>query len=134
MSAQAGTSHGEMQTAGAGGEFPTAPAETEDAISQAEAERAALNYIAGSLLPPKNEPALVEDATVEKPWGWVFFWNTRLFTETGDLMHAVIGPAPVCVDRRDGSAASIDALRPLDRELRRYERKIGVRPWWKLWK
>ena len=86
------------------------------------------------LLPPKNEPALIDEKTREMPWGWVFSWNTRLYTETGDLMHAVIGPPPVCVDRRNGNADAVDALRPLERELRRYERKIGVRRWWRFWK
>ena len=99
-----------------------------------DAKREALAYVRETLLAEsKNEPALLESETVEKPWGWVFFWNTRLFTETGDLVHAVFGPDPVCVSRSDGRVTSVSGERPLQRELRRYERKSGFRPWWRLW-
>ena len=75
----------------------------------------------------------MEPAIVEGPWGWVFFWNTGLYLETGDLEHAMVGAPPLCVDREHGSVSTVANVEPLTRELRKYERKIGVRPWWKLW-
>ena len=38
----------------------------------------------------------------EVPAGWVFYWNSVEYVETGDDRHAVIGNAPLFVDREDG--------------------------------
>lgn len=105
-----------------------------DELSWEEARRRALQFVRENFLAEtKNEPALIEDQTIEMPWGWVVFWNTLLYTETGDLEHAVIGPEPICVDRRKGTVASVLSDKPLNREIRRFERRSGIRPWWKLW-
>jgi hypothetical protein len=79
------------------------------------------------------DPAIVEDETIERNWGWVIFWNTRLYAETGDLEHAQVGTAPVCVSRQDGAAMTLQNIEPLEPEIRRFERRIGARPWWKFW-
>jgi hypothetical protein len=49
------------------------------------------------------EYVLLDDETVETDVGWVFFWTSRRFVETGDLSDAVAGNGPLLVDRRDGS-------------------------------
>lgn len=82
---------------------------------------------------PRLEPGIIEERTIEMPWGWIFFWNTRLYLETGDLEHALIGMPPLCVDRRQGSVSPVANVEPLTREIKRFERKIGARPWWKVW-
>ena len=108
-------------------------------ISQEEAIERALDTVRSDLATaediPQIEPAIVPDKTIEKPWGWVFFWNTRLYAETGDLEHAMVGgTAPVCVNRTDGAACSVEPLYPIERAIRRYERRIGARPWWRFWR
>ena len=109
----------------------------ESGISYIEAKDAALqavnDLITESEDVPDVEPAIVDGETIERTWGWVFFWNTRLYAETGDLEHALVGTAPVCVNRTDGSACSVTAAWPIEREIKRYERLIGARPWWKFW-
>ena len=59
----------------------------------------------GSALPgyksrPKHELVIVKE--LEYDFGWVFFWNTKEFTESGDHRHALVGNAPLIVDRNDG--------------------------------
>ncbi len=46
---------------------------------------------------------MVVTGVTELPAGWVFYWNSRQFVETGDRRYAVIGNAPLFVDREDGS-------------------------------
>jgi hypothetical protein len=82
---------------------------------------------------PRIDPAIIEGRTIEKDWGWVFYWNTALYLETGDLEHALVGSPPLCVDRKKGSVGTVANVEPLTREIKRYERKIGARPWWKVW-
>jgi len=41
-----------------------------------------------------------EGLTREESFGWVFFYNSTRFIETGDLRWALAGNAPVIIDRR----------------------------------
>ncbi len=38
----------------------------------------------------------------EYPWGWMFFYDSRLFVERGDESQRLLGNVPVYVTRDDG--------------------------------
>ena len=38
----------------------------------------------------------------EHPWGWMFFYDSRQYLESGNILHAVAGNCPVYVTRDDG--------------------------------
>ncbi|KRR17402.1 hypothetical protein CQ14_31425 [Bradyrhizobium lablabi] len=42
---------------------------------------------------------VIHDETVETAEGWVFFYNSREFVETGDFRDALAGNGPILVDR-----------------------------------
>ena len=42
---------------------------------------------------------LLYDSTEEIEQGWVFFYNTAEFIETGDMLHALAGNGPILVTR-----------------------------------
>ncbi len=46
-----------------------------------------------------DEFILIYDKTIEVGEGWVFFYNSREFIETGDLSSALAGNGPIFVDR-----------------------------------
>jgi hypothetical protein len=54
---------------------------------------------------PGSEYVLVENDTIECPWGWVFFWQSRTFVETGNPSSMLAGNTPIAINRVDGSAA-----------------------------
>ena len=49
---------------------------------------------------PKHHFVIVEEREYE--FGWAFFWNTKEFMDSGDHRHALVGNAPIIVDRSDG--------------------------------
>jgi hypothetical protein len=49
-------------------------------------------------------------ATEEFPVGWVFIWDSVRHQETHYLRDALLGNAPILVDRRDGSVHSLGQL------------------------
>lgn len=55
---------------------------------------------------------LLEDQIVEAEFGWVFFYNSKEFKETGDFRYALAGNAPVIVDRAIGSLHITGTARP----------------------
>ena len=42
---------------------------------------------------------ILEEKTIERSWGWVFFYTSRLWQQTGELRYALAGNAPVFVER-----------------------------------
>lgn len=53
--------------------------------------------------PETSDIVVLDDETIERPWGWVFFYNIRRGAETGEFMDGLIGNAPYIVNRHDGS-------------------------------
>lgn len=49
----------------------------------------------------------------EHDFGWVFFYNSKEFVESGKIMHKLAGNAPLIVDRNDGHIYVTGTARPL---------------------
>ena len=64
-------------------------------------------------------PAIIDDATKEIPEGWVFFYNSREYLETGDFSFCLAGNAPVVVCREDGRVLVTGTAEPLETYLER---------------
>lgn len=90
-------------------------------IDEAKAFAIAREYVKSLRWPGIEEMALYEHATLERPFGWVFFYNSRSFMETGDFRDDAVGNAPIIVDRRDGSIHVTSTAGPLERLLEKYE-------------
>ncbi|SDR03512.1 Immunity protein 35 [Pseudoxanthomonas sp. CF385] len=65
---------------------------------------------------------ILHEHTLEKPWGWVFFYTSKQFHETGDSLFALAGNAPYIVERETGRLIETGTVRPLDEYIAKYER------------
>lgn len=63
-----------------------------------------------------------EDSTQERPFGWVFFWNSKEYYETRDLGKVIPGCGPIVVDRCDGSVTELMTAGPAEKFIEKYER------------
>jgi len=80
--------------------------------------------------PPDDSFVVVEKHTIEKPFGWVFFYNSKRFLETQEFRYRLAGNGPVIVDKYRGSVQFFGAGKPLEEILAEYEKKLadGRRP------
>lgn len=69
-------------------------------LDRAQATEIARRTIAAA--PDGPELALMEEKTVEREFGWVFFYTTKRYLETKDPNHLKPGNAPLVVERADG--------------------------------
>jgi len=75
---------------------------------------------------PTGEPCVVVDShTIEKPFGWVFFYNTKKFVETGVFRYRLAGNGPVIVNKHNGSVEFFGASRPPLEIVEEYEQKLA---------
>ena len=68
---------------------------------------------------------IVDTATIEKPFGWVFFYNSERFLATGDVIYALAGNGPVFVNKHTESVDFFGSIPTLDVLLADYESKLG---------
>lgn len=91
-------------------------------IAREQAEALAEQHVAAFR---GNVPDLMlrTDATIERPFSWVFFYDSRRYIETGDTDHAVCGNAPVIVNRHSGELWVTGTAKPVEAYIEEYERR-----------
>jgi len=73
--------------------------------------------------PADTRFVICDQFTRERPFGWVFCYQSELYLTTKDPKHMLAGNAPLIVDRADGSVHVTDTTKPLDEYIAEYERK-----------
>lgn len=81
----------------------------------------ARSFIAGLAVDGGNDLVLLEDKLIERSFGWVFFYQSQRFLDTANPLHAILGNAPLIVDRRDGSLHLTGTAQPIEYYIERYE-------------
>jgi Immunity protein 35 len=73
-------------------------------------------------LPEDDELVILDESTIEKPWGWVFFHTSRKWLETKDFRYALAGNAPTLVERSTGKLLSTGTALSIESYIENYER------------
>ncbi|MBL8516428.1 MAG: hypothetical protein JNM76_05600 [Betaproteobacteria bacterium] len=73
-------------------------------------------------LPSGDVLVLVDDATIERPWGWVFFYTSKLWSETQEIQYAIAGNAPILVERATGEVHNLGTALSVENYIAAYER------------
>jgi hypothetical protein len=67
---------------------------------------------------------LVVVKVVEHDFGWLYFYDSSIHAQTRKLTDAVVGNAPLIVDRVDGKLYITGSAHPLEHYLDEYRRGI----------
>lgn len=96
-------------------------------ITKEQAIQIVINYVTknGTYL-RDNPPYIVKSRITELPYGWLFFWGSKKFQETGDVKWAYIGNSPLLVDKYDGTTQGIVAsMLSIEEQLNNYANEKG---------
>jgi hypothetical protein len=61
---------------------------------------------------------------IAKPYGWVFFYNSREFIQTGNRRAAWAGNAPFLIERVNFNLKVFGTALPIERYLAEYETSV----------
>jgi hypothetical protein len=76
------------------------------------------------MAPVGDQWVVLEDKTIEKHFGWVFFYNSLRYVTTGNVIHRLAGNGPVFVNKITGSIDFFGSTPPLDVILETYQKKL----------
>ena len=73
------------------------------------------------------ELAIIDDETIEKEYGWVFFYQTKEYLKTGNIIDALVGNAPYIVNKYTGELIETGTADPIEQYIAEYESDNGYR-------
>ena len=67
---------------------------------------------------------IIDSATIARPYGWVFFYQSRSYLESGNELEMLAGNAPLIVNRFTGSVTVTGTAHPIGYYLAEYESQL----------
>jgi hypothetical protein len=84
-------------------------------MNLSDARAIAAAYLKEDLRRPEGfTPIIVDSATKETEFGWVFFYDSDEHLRSSDVLLALAGNAPIAVMKADGKVQETGTCRPLD--------------------
>jgi len=67
---------------------------------------------------------IVEAETIERPFGWVFFYNSKDYLAKRNFEDMLAGNAPIIVNRETGQLHITGTAQPIEHYITEYEAKL----------
>jgi hypothetical protein len=64
---------------------------------------------------------VLDECTIEKDYGWIFFYESKRWLDSGDLSDRVLGNVPILVDRQTGRLHFFGSDRSIEEYIEEYE-------------
>ena len=71
---------------------------------------------------------IVEHATIEKEYGWIFFYNSRKYLETKKERYQLYGGIGVVVEKADGCVHELGSAGGAEYQIELYEARKNNQP------
>lgn len=89
-------------------------------INKDVAKQIAEDYFRTLYSVPDDELVVLDEHTMERSYGWIFFSNSKRYVETGDYRYLLAGNGPVVVEQ-DGRVCMLPAALPTEEAIQKYE-------------
>jgi hypothetical protein len=97
-------------------------------LNQEQARELALKEIRKRWDIEDDEPLIVDDDTLEEDFGWVFFYESRIFIETQIFSYCLAGNAPIIVNKYEGSTQFTGTARAPEYYIEEYRKELAGKP------
>ena len=88
-------------------------------LDKATAQQRAMQFIMARWTHSDDEPVIMEQATIERDFGWMFHFQSRLAI-AGDRSRRLIGNGAIIVNRHDGTVRQCGTGSPIEHYLTKY--------------
>jgi hypothetical protein len=93
-------------------------------ISKTEAIKIAEDFLESKSKRTGHNLVFLLDNTREFEYGWAFFYQTKEYVETGNMMDMVGGNGPIIINKYDSSISVTGTAHRLDYYLNEYVKKM----------
>jgi hypothetical protein len=64
---------------------------------------------------------VLEDKTIKKDWGWVFFYPNKAYLRSGDSLDMLAGNAPIIINRKTAQLMHTGTAHTIEFYINEYE-------------
>jgi Immunity protein 35 len=95
-------------------------------LSFEDARKIAAEYIQeGKANSNGLEMLITDEHTIEKPYCWVFYYNSKKWLETKNVVDLIAGNSPMIIDKVTGKVTRYYSSVSVSEALKKYESEIG---------
>lgn len=95
-------------------------------ISYHEARNKVIAILRGRQIGGLEGVVILDSMTIAKPYGWVFFYNSKKFVDTGDKIYSLVGGGPIVVISSTEEVHELGSTRPATIEITKLEERLGL--------
>ena len=70
-----------------------------------------------------DDCAILDSDTIEKPYGWIFFYQSKAYIKSNNPSDMITGNAPIIVNH-DGTCHVTGTAYPLEHYVKEYEKNL----------
>jgi hypothetical protein len=93
-------------------------------IAKEEARNLAMKKIPANWGVEDSQPLILDEYTIEKDFGWGFFYDSQKHIETGEFKYMIAGNAPIIVNRFDSSLHFTGTAYETEHYIKKYEESL----------
>ena len=71
-----------------------------------------------------DQYVILEEETIEKEWGWVFFYQSKKYIESGDIGEMLPGNAPYIVNKKNGRLHVAGTAEDIEYYINEFEQSL----------
>jgi hypothetical protein len=92
-------------------------------ISKEEAKKRVSEYVNAEYNEEDDELIIVEDETITKDYGWIFFSVSKKYLETQNISDMVVGLGGILFEKESGSIIPFGSGLSIEEHLEAYEKR-----------
>lgn len=94
-------------------------------ISKDEARNLAIKNILQNWNIKNDKPVILDEYTIEKEYGWVFFYSSEKYEKTHNISDALAGNAPIIINKFDNSVNITGTAFEAEHYITEYEANLS---------
>ncbi|HHM13108.1 MAG TPA: hypothetical protein ENJ16_06110 [Planctomycetaceae bacterium] len=96
-------------------------------MDKTKARQIVLDELNSTYKSPGDRLVVLDYLTIEKPYGWVFFFNSERYLDTQNVIYALGGNGPVVFETATSTITRLGSALPPEEEIRTFEQQRGLR-------
>jgi hypothetical protein len=98
-------------------------------LTKEKARSLVVAWLGGPRTYPDGVPLefiVLDEHTIERQWGFIFFYSSKRYRDKHELRYMLFGNAPLLVDKRTGQVHPTGTAQPVEHYIAEYERKLSL--------
>ena len=90
-------------------------------LTEKEMNKIAEKYISDMFKSSTKEVVLLQEHTIEKSYGSIYFYNSKKYIEDDDFNFALVGNAPFLIEKKTGKIVIFGTSHDIEYYIEEYE-------------